>query len=160
MKGQVCCMCECENGKTNPIVCLSGNLSCLPLCLCQSSWEFHGWHQEQGCGCALGNGPPWVGARALCVQLHIWASSQLNSCIKQMPALHSAAPLCQVQLHRDPAPCQAAESCSHSLGTREVPWHSSAPPCPGWAALTRCQQWSLHLKWKSSPFQRVIFLPV
>lgn len=146
-------------GKQISIVCLGENLSCLPLGLCQSSWKLHGWYQEPGHGCAL-EGAPWVGAGVLCVQLHVWAFSQLSSCIK---ANACSASCCQGMS----TPVPGAAPQGPLLPAK--PWRAApvAERCPGIASsalpLALAGQPShdgssglFPCSWKSSPFQRVI----
>lgn len=137
----MCCMCECENGKTNPY-CLSGwELVLPPLGLCQSSWKLHGRHQEPGCGCALGNAPLgrcWcsVCAAAPLSILQLSSSIKANACsafcIKANACSAFCCPgrahLCRCSSPGLPARPQRAAPVPNPT---EVPWHCQlSPPCP------------------------------
>lgn len=156
----MCCMCECENGKTNLSYLSHWELVLPPLGPCQSSWTLHGRHQEPGRGCALGNAPLgrcWcsVCAAAPLSILQLSSSIKANACsafcIKANACSAFCCPgrahLCQVQLPR--APCQATGSCSCSQSHRGALALPAQPSLPSHSASPF--PWS----WKSSPFHRV-----
>lgn len=154
----MCCVCACENGKTN-LCCLSQwEIALPPLGLCRAPGSSRGDQKSQDV--AVPWQWPWVGAGALCAQLnsehsHSQLVCQSKSCSAfccqgMSTPVPGAAPRgpCSLSGHTELLHSCRTQSCqlSSSLALHGQPSHKASSDLFPWAEVF--------------PFHRVISLPL